>query len=348
MARDSYDRKDGQSHVLSYVQQKGLDGKIEYQELIMRAGLPLDSLLKQRTLSLQEQILIARDLLNQILFMQKKGLTHNDIKPANIILIMKDEKIVSAQLADYGLARNREVGDVDSIGTTTTWESPELTFVKCPWQCGENPNDPYSGVDYWFEAQDQAQVRVPLEQKYGTFEERENLLIKLGKNERLTDREQKILEARKEVLLGSDPFSLGLLLHRIDSPLPEVGHSYYAGGWEGAGGRIQAALLTRTTTSPLAIAGRTLFNKNSPSSLDIEDALQILQTSSSSSLASSSSLSLSEDRLYRAPYLVKIYYGEQIVGEEPWAGAPAPSRPSVQDRMGTLARPIGGQVISPN
>lgn len=92
-------------------------------------GDPLDALLEQRGLTMSEQLVILRDVATALETAAAKGITHRDVKPANVFVLPDGH----AKLGDFGLARiatNQNIfrTATDTIGGTPAYLPPEVAM----------------------------------------------------------------------------------------------------------------------------------------------------------------------------------------------------------------------------
>lgn len=66
-----------------------------------------------------------RQLVSAVDYLHANGCTHNDIKPANILISPDDAPV----LADFGFARLHDREESDRFLSWTSWGTPE--FVQC-------------------------------------------------------------------------------------------------------------------------------------------------------------------------------------------------------------------------
>ncbi len=85
-------------------------------------GESLDRVIKKRSLSVDDAIALAKFLLKALAFLLKYDLVHGDIKPENIIVSKRGDK-VSFKLVDFGSIV--EIFSIDSRAGTPSYLSPE-------------------------------------------------------------------------------------------------------------------------------------------------------------------------------------------------------------------------------
>lgn len=64
-----------------------------------------------------------RQLASAVGYLHERGITHNDIKPANVLLSHNDIPI----LVDFGFAQKWEVGVRGSFLSSISWGTPEVS-----------------------------------------------------------------------------------------------------------------------------------------------------------------------------------------------------------------------------
>ncbi len=79
-------------------------------------GIPLNKLISQDTLSIEETIEIFAQVLNALSHAHKKGVLHRDIKPSNIMIMQprNGDSARKAILLDFGIAKKLDDDDFDS------------------------------------------------------------------------------------------------------------------------------------------------------------------------------------------------------------------------------------------
>jgi CheY-like chemotaxis protein len=73
--------------------------------------------------------LVGRDVAQALAALAEKGLLHRDVKPSNIIVDEEDERVASATLVDFGLARSHDDQDLTGTGEaigTPHYIAPEV------------------------------------------------------------------------------------------------------------------------------------------------------------------------------------------------------------------------------
>lgn len=88
-----------------------------------QAGTPLESLLRERCLSVVETLAVARHVLAALVEAHERGVLHRDIKPANVILKQTDP-VEQAVLVDFGLGHTSQL---DAGGSQPPLESARYT-----------------------------------------------------------------------------------------------------------------------------------------------------------------------------------------------------------------------------
>lgn len=67
-----------------------------------------------------------RQLASGVAYLHERGVTHNDIKPANIMMSYSNVPV----LIDFGFAHSFDLQQKDAFWTTTSWGTPEVC-LKC-------------------------------------------------------------------------------------------------------------------------------------------------------------------------------------------------------------------------
>lgn len=64
-------------------------------------------------------------------FLHSRGIYHRDIKPANIICFLKDSRLITAKITDFGLAQPYTTQTMSMPGFVTLWyRAPEISLTK--------------------------------------------------------------------------------------------------------------------------------------------------------------------------------------------------------------------------
>jgi protein-serine/threonine kinase len=66
-----------------------------------------------------------RQLASAVGYLHERGITHNDIKPANVLLSHNDVPV----LVDFGFAQKWDVGQRGSFLSTISWGTPEVSYL---------------------------------------------------------------------------------------------------------------------------------------------------------------------------------------------------------------------------
>ena len=64
-----------------------------------------------------------RQLCSAVGYLHERGITHNDIKPANVLLSYNDIPV----LVDFGFAQKWDVGERGSFLSSISWGTPEVS-----------------------------------------------------------------------------------------------------------------------------------------------------------------------------------------------------------------------------
>jgi len=99
------------------------DGRI-FMIMEFVEGQPLDKLLKDRRLSLEEVVRTGSQVLDALVYAHGRGVIHRDVKPANVIL----DPFGVAHLTDFGIALARQDQKLTQTGSTVgslRYTSPE-------------------------------------------------------------------------------------------------------------------------------------------------------------------------------------------------------------------------------
>jgi serine/threonine protein kinase len=96
-----------------------LDGHL-YIVMELLEGSSLRKLLMQRKMGIDEAISIARDIARALSRAHASGVIHRDIKPENIFITSPSPDAILAKVLDFGLARQRPLGDGNEYTMTNT------------------------------------------------------------------------------------------------------------------------------------------------------------------------------------------------------------------------------------
>lgn len=64
-----------------------------------------------------------RQLASAVAYLHERGITHNDIKPANVVMAYPDVPV----LIDFGFAIKYEAGDRSRFLSSSSWGTPEVS-----------------------------------------------------------------------------------------------------------------------------------------------------------------------------------------------------------------------------
>jgi serine/threonine protein kinase len=109
----------------------GQDHKTVYIAMEFLEGKPLDEVIGEKKLGLQEVVNIGSQLAQALGYAHNKGIVHRDIKPTNIILTSDNQ----VKLTDFGIARIEDPSAVQmtqagEILGTPSYMSPEQVLGK--------------------------------------------------------------------------------------------------------------------------------------------------------------------------------------------------------------------------
>ena len=123
--------REAQSSRLVRVFDIGRTEELVYLTMELVEGESLRSRLERGSLSVPEAMTLSLQVLEGLQVLHAMGVVHRDIKPGNILM----DRDGNAKLADYGLARNREVDEsrptaTDAVIGTLEYLSPEQALGK--------------------------------------------------------------------------------------------------------------------------------------------------------------------------------------------------------------------------
>ena len=67
-----------------------------------------------------------RQLCSAVGYLHERGITHNDIKPANVMLSYNDVPV----LVDFGFANKWQMGERGSFLSDISWGTPEVSLIR--------------------------------------------------------------------------------------------------------------------------------------------------------------------------------------------------------------------------
>lgn len=77
---------------------------------------------------LTQKVLLIVQLLNGLVYLERRGIIHRDLKPDNILVTPEDQ----VKVVDFGLARERQRNDDPEIGGTVAYIAPEVFQGAAP------------------------------------------------------------------------------------------------------------------------------------------------------------------------------------------------------------------------
>jgi serine/threonine protein kinase len=85
----------------------------------------------RRNYSFREKILFVVNILLAIEFLHSRGIYHRDVKPANIICFLEDNKLLAAKINDFGHSQFYSIQSLSSARFVTIWyRAPEICLHK--------------------------------------------------------------------------------------------------------------------------------------------------------------------------------------------------------------------------
>lgn len=73
----------------------------------------------------QRAVPYLRQLVSAVGYLHERGITHNDIKPANVMLNYNDVPV----LIDFGFAQQWDIGRGTNFVSDISWGTPEVSHV---------------------------------------------------------------------------------------------------------------------------------------------------------------------------------------------------------------------------
>ena len=100
----------------------GREGSVEFLVMEHLEGESLEARLRRGPLAIEEALRIAIQIAGALDAAHRKGITHRDLKPGNVILTRS-----GAKLLDFGLAKFTPVVEVSGTATTRLINDPPIT-----------------------------------------------------------------------------------------------------------------------------------------------------------------------------------------------------------------------------
>lgn len=91
--------------------------------------MPYHSHLIEINLAPERAVLYMRQIASAIGYLHERGITHNDIKPTNIMISFSDVPV----LVDFGFASKYDVGSQGCFLSTERWGTPEVGLLRCSY-----------------------------------------------------------------------------------------------------------------------------------------------------------------------------------------------------------------------
>ena len=102
--------------------QNGIGGKVFIR---MELLTPLNQVLKERALSIEEIIKLGKDIASALILCEKKNIIHRDIKPANIMV----SQFGNYKLGDFGVSKIMDHATYATAMGTPEYQAPEVVHM---------------------------------------------------------------------------------------------------------------------------------------------------------------------------------------------------------------------------
>ncbi len=103
--------------------QNGIGGKVFIR---MELLTPLNQVLKERELSVEEVIKLGKDIASALILCEKKNIIHRDIKPANIMV----SQFGNYKLGDFGVSKIMDHATYATKMGTPEYQAPEVVHME--------------------------------------------------------------------------------------------------------------------------------------------------------------------------------------------------------------------------
>ena len=103
--------------------ENGIGGKVFIR---MELLTPLNQVLKERALSVEEIIQLGKDIASALILCEKKNIIHRDIKPANIMV----SQFGNYKLGDFGVSKIMDHATYATAMGTPEYQAPEVVHMK--------------------------------------------------------------------------------------------------------------------------------------------------------------------------------------------------------------------------
>lgn len=103
--------------------ENGIGGKVFIR---MELLTPLNQVLKERALSVEEIIQLGKDIASALILCEKKNIIHRDIKPANIMV----SQFGNYKLGDFGVSKIMDHATYATKMGTPEYQAPEVVHMK--------------------------------------------------------------------------------------------------------------------------------------------------------------------------------------------------------------------------
>ena len=119
----------GQTNIVScddftvVLNENGIGGNVFIR---MELLTPLNQVLKERALSIEEIIKLGKDIASALILCEKKNIIHRDIKPANIMV----SQFGNYKLGDFGVSKIMDHATYATAMGTPEYQAPEVVHMK--------------------------------------------------------------------------------------------------------------------------------------------------------------------------------------------------------------------------